>query len=206
SGEGDEGDHQSITVKLDTLGYVAATAGRRTDPSTLRQALDRAASVAGARFSGFSPENREATFRLEGGGVDERLEIEEAVADELTDLVEQGVVELPTIERRIDLGRALGAAEQRALRARIDAAAEAPLLRSGCAATWDPEGPRPLRVLSPPLPEQAAQGVDAPPSAFAREVAALLSSTAAAKPAKPAAAETPKPTAKIAEPPATPRP
>src|SRR5262249_1661711 len=133
------------------------------------------------RFSGFSPETREATFRLEGSGVDERLEIEEAVADELTDLVEQGVVELPTIERRIDLGRALGAGELRALKSRIVGAADATLHRSGRAATWELSDPRTLRVLFTPLSEQDAQDVDTPTNAFAREVGALLATLASSK-------------------------
>ena len=181
---GDDGDHASVTVKLDALGYVAATAGRRADSSTLRQALDRAASVAGARFSAFRPDLREATFRVEGGGPDERLDLEEAVADELADLVEQGVVDLPTIERRIDLGRPVPSAEQRSLRARIDALAETTLLRSGCAAEWELADARTLRVLFTPLSEQDAQGVDAPTSAFAREIAAVLARVGASPPVR----------------------
>ncbi len=175
---GDEpGGHISVTVKLDALGYVAATASRRADASTLRLALDRAASVTHARFSGFSPELREATFRLEGGGPDERLEIEEAVADELTDLVEQGLVELPTVERTVELPRAIAPSERRALRARIDAAADATLARAGCVAAWEIADPRTLRVLFTPLSDQDARAVDAPTTAFAREVATILAST-----------------------------
>ncbi|MFT3773173.1 MAG: hypothetical protein QM820_47950 [Minicystis sp.] len=163
-----------MTVKLDTLGYVAATVSKRADAATLRQALDRAAAVAHARFSSYSPELREATFRIDGGGDDERLELEEAVADELTDLAEQGVAPLPTVERRLDLGRSLSTIEQRSLRARIDAAAEATLLRSGHAATWDFADERSIRVTFTPLSDQDARGVDAPANAFGREVAAIV--------------------------------
>ena len=179
SGGEEHAGHVNVTVKLDALGYVAATASRRADAATLRMALDRAASVTHARFSGFSPELREATFRLEGAGQDERLEIEEAVADELTDLVEQGLVELPTIERRVELPRPLAAAEQRALRARIEAVAEATLARAGCVASWEFEGPRTVRVLFTPLSDQDARAVDAPAAAFAREVTAMVDSGAA---------------------------
>jgi hypothetical protein len=174
-GAGDDlGGHTSVTVKLDALGYVAATASRRADAATLRLALDRAASVAHARFSGFSPELREATFRLDAGGLDERLEIEEAVADELTDLVEQGLIALPTLERRLDLGRALTPTEQRTLRPRLDAAFEGTLLRAGCAAAWALADARTIRVLFTPLSEQDASGIDVPLGAFAREIAAIL--------------------------------
>ncbi len=199
---GGDDDHASVTVKLDALGYVAATVGRRADASTLRQALDRAASVAGARFSGFSPELREATFRLEGGGDDERLELEEAVADELTDLVEEGVVDLPTIERRVDLGRALTPTEQRALRPRFAAAAEATLLRSGCAAEWELADARTLRIFVTPLSEQDAEDVDGPINAFAGEIAVVLAS----QPAVRAASQSPSATAPrpVVEPPIVP--
>jgi hypothetical protein len=170
----DSVDQAGVTVKLDALGYVAATASRLTDASTLRQALDRAASVAGAHFLGFSPELREATFRLEGNGIDDRLEIEEAVADELTDLVEQGIVDLPTLERRVDLGRALTPGEQRTLRPRIEAAAQANLVRTGCPFAWELADLRTLRVLFTPLSEQDVEAIDAPTGAFAKEVAGLL--------------------------------
>lgn len=160
----------AVTVKLDALGYVAATASKRADVATLRQALDRAASVAHARFSGFVPEAREATFRVEGAGSDARLELEEAVADELTDLVEQGVVVLPTVVRQLDLGRAISAADQRGLVGRIDAAAEETLLRSGCTTAWDFADVRTLRVTFTPLSDQDARGVDGPTLAFAQEL------------------------------------
>jgi hypothetical protein len=53
-------------------------------------------------------------------------------------------------------------------------AAQATLLRSGCAASWEVTDPRTVRVLFTPLSEHDAKGVDAPTSAFARELAAIL--------------------------------
>jgi hypothetical protein len=98
---------------------------------------------------------------------------------------------LPTIERRIELPRAVSAAEQRALSARIDAVAQSTLLQSGCAAAWDFADGRTIRVTFTPLSDQDARGVDAPSSAFAREVGALLPasepSAAAKAPAAPPA-------------------
>ena len=167
-------DPSTIVVKLDTLGYVAATVSRLADGVTLRRALDRAAAVAHARFAAYSADDREAVFRVDGGGPDERLELEEAVADELTDLAEQGVIELPTLERDIELSRSLTDPEQRSLGARIDAAADVTLLRSGCAAAWTFADGRTIRITFTPLSEQDARGVDAPTTAFAREVAKLI--------------------------------
>jgi len=167
-------DRSTVTVKLDTLGYVAKAVGRRADPATVRRALDRAAAVTRARFTAYSPEHREAVFRIDGGGPDERLELEEAVADELADLADQGVAPLPTIERRVSLARALTADEQRGLGARIDAAAAGTLRRSGCASTWDFADDRTIRVTFTPLSDQDAEDVDPPADAFARGVAALV--------------------------------
>lgn len=190
-------DPSTLTVKLDALGYVAATVSRRADPGTLQQALDRAAATANARFSAYSTALREVTFRVDNGGPDARLDLEEAVADELTDLAEQGVVDLPTIERRVELGRALSAAEQRALGGRLDAAAAATLLRSGCAAAWDFADADTIVVTFTPLSEQDALGVDAPSAAFAREIGAILATLP--PPASPAKA---RPPAEPAPPPA----
>lgn len=193
-------DPSTIKVKLETLGYVAATVSRRADAVTLRQALDRAAAASHARFAAYSADDREAVFRVDGSSPDERLELEEAVADELTDLAEQGIVDLPTLERTIELGRALTAAEQRALGARIDLAAEATLLRSGCAAAWDFADGRTIRITFTPLSAQDALGVDAPTSAFAREVAGVVGALeakarGAARPA--AEAAPPEPVAEV---------
>jgi hypothetical protein len=179
-------DEAAVSVRLDTLGYVAATVSRRADPETLQQALDRAAAVSHARFVSYHAEQHEAVFRVDGGGPDERLELEEAVADELADLAEQGVTPLPTIERRIALGRAVDEPEQEALAARLDAAAEVTLFRSGCAAEWAFADPRALRVVFTPLSEQDARDVEAPAAAFAREVATILGAATAAPVAVPA--------------------
>lgn len=184
-------DEAAVTVKLDTLGYVAATVSRRADPATLQRALDRAAAVSHARFVSFHAESREAVFRVDGGTADERLELEEAVADELADLAEQGVTPLPTIERRIALGRAVESPEQQALAARLDAAAEVTLFRSGCAAEWSFADPRTLRIVFTPLSEQDARDVEAPAAAFAREVAAILGVAASPPVAAPPAPEPP---------------
>lgn len=200
-------DPSTISVKLDTLGYIAATVSRRADAATLRQALDRAAAASHARFAAFSESDREAVFRVDGGGPDERLELEEAVADELADLAEQGIVELPTLERRVALARALTTSEQRALGARIDAAAEITLLRSGCAAAWDFADGRTIRITFTPLSEQDALGVDAPTTAFAREVAGLVASgeaRAKAAPRAPVEPETTEPRAPEAAAPSEP--
>src|ERR1044071_5545703 len=85
----------------------------------------------------YSPETQTATFRAALATPDARLELEEAVADELSSLVDEGKGALPTIERRLPLGRAAPEEERRAARTRISVAANRTLVRSGCTATWE---------------------------------------------------------------------
>lgn len=198
--EDDEDDDLSVTVRLDELGYVAATVSKRADAKMLREALERAAQVVDARLSTFTPETREAAFELSMGGPDERLELEEAVADELADLVDLGLVGLPSVERRFDLGRPLAPTEQRALRPRIESAADATLLPSGCATTWDYADARTVRVTFTPLSDQDIHGIDAPAAAFGEEITALVASLGQ-PPAQGSRSAPPPPAAPPASPP-----
>ena len=171
---GDDDEPRHVVVRLDTLGYVAATVSKRADEATLRDAFERAAAIAEARLISYDPATREGTFRIEDDGADERLELEEAVADELADLVEQGEVELPTLGRQVLLPREVTAAEQRAAKARIEAVAEVTLLRTGCAATWEFAGPSVVHVTFTPLSEHDARDIDHHTAAFARQLAAIF--------------------------------
>jgi hypothetical protein len=165
---------EPVRARLDTLGYVAATVAKLASPATLNEVLKRAASQVAAQFTAYDADAREATFLLEEGEPDGRLELEEAIADALTDLVEQGVVDLPTIERSIDVGRPLSPAEQRALLPRIDAAGKARLLQRGCVASWEWADPRTLGISFTPLSDQDAREVDQYLGAFAHDVVALV--------------------------------
>jgi hypothetical protein len=184
-------DDPTVPIVLDTLGYVAATVSKRANDKTLREALSRAGDIASAQFTAYEPETRTATFVLEDDEPDARLELEEAIADELTDLVDDGSVELPTIERRIDIGRTLTALEQRALMGRIDVAGKQTLLRAGCHATWEFETGRTLRVTFTPFSDQDARDVDVYATAFARELAAALQAAFAAQTAASVSAGSP---------------
>ncbi|AUX23094.1 uncharacterized protein SOCEGT47_036130 [Sorangium cellulosum] len=182
-------DDGPVHVRLDTLGYVASTVGKRAPAEVLREALTRAAQHAGGKLTGYDPELREATFSVESSDPDARLEIEEAVADELADLVEAKVVTLPMMERRVDYPRRIELGE-RGLRQRIDAAASRMLREGGCAASWELVGDRTLRLRLTPLSEQDALEVDSHMTAFTREIASLLggSLNALGEAARPAAA------------------
>ncbi|WP_438002040.1 hypothetical protein WMF26_22890 [Sorangium sp. So ce185] len=167
-------DDGPVQVRLDTLGYVASTVGKRAPAEVLRESLARAAQSAGGKLTSYDPELREATFSLGSSDPDARLEIEEAVADELSDLVEAKVVTLPMLERRFELQRKVDPGARAGLRQRIDAIASRMLREGGCAASWEIAGDRVLRLKLTPLSEQDALEVDSHMTEFTRDVAALL--------------------------------
>jgi hypothetical protein len=163
-----------ISVRLDTLGYVAATAARRADEAVVRGALERAARQADGELEGFEPASRVALFALPSEDPDLRLEVEEAVADELMSLVTEGAVALPTVDRRIPLGRALNPLEWRAARTMIDAVAKRLLAATGVPSSWRPDGADAIRLSFTPLSEKDADLVEEIAAAFQRDVAALV--------------------------------
>ena len=166
-----------ISVRLETLGYVAATVAKRADDETLRDALERAALAAEGQLASYDPKARAALFTVQTGDPDTRLEIEEAVADELSDLVDMGLVELPTIERHVQLPREVASSERGVLRPRIDAVAAKTLNIAGCGATWEFADSRSLTVTFTPLSEQDGRDVDHHTALFTREVTGLLADT-----------------------------
>ncbi|WP_437803406.1 hypothetical protein [Sorangium sp. So ce693] len=167
-------DDGPVHVRLDMLGYVASTVGKRAPAQVLRESLTRAAQSAGGKLTGYDAELREATFSLESSDPDARLEIEEAVADELSDLVEAKVVTLPILERRFELQRKIEAGARGGLRQRIDSIASKMLREGGCAASWELAGDRVLKLKLTPLSEQDALEVDSHMTDFKREIAVVL--------------------------------
>ncbi|EYF02484.1 Hypothetical protein CAP_7106 [Chondromyces apiculatus DSM 436] len=164
-----------VQVRLDTLGYVAATVSKRAPEASLREALARAADDVGGALMAFDAAARAASFALDEDDPDARLELEEAIEDELSAFVQGGLVALPTVIRRVDLGSPVAPEERATLRRRFDAAAARTLLRSGCGAAWELEDARTLKVTLTPLSEQDALHADHHVSLFAREIAALPS-------------------------------
>lgn len=170
----DDEEIPPISVRLETLGYVAATVAKRADDETLRDALERAALAAEGQLASYDPQSRQAMFTVQTGDPDTRLEIEEAVADELSDLVEMGLVELPTIERHVQLSREVPPSERAPMRPRIDAAAAKTLTIAGCGASWEFADNRSLTLTFTPLSEQDGRDVDQHTALFTREVNTLL--------------------------------
>jgi hypothetical protein len=163
-------DRAPISVRLDTLGYVAATVSKRADDETLRDALERAALMTEGQLTAYDASVRQAFFEVPGDDPDRRLDIEEAVAEELSDLAHAGLVGLPTIERRIALPVSLEPADRAAILPRLEAVAARTLLASGAIASFRLES-RAVVVLFTPLSERDSAAVDGIVAAFAEEVA-----------------------------------
>lgn len=182
-----------IVVEFDTLGYVAATAARLASEECLIDALECAANSLGVKLSRYDAELREAIFIPEdepsaGSNIwgfgspsapfvpnpDLRLELEEAVAEELSFLVTQGTVSLPVIERTRTLGYRVDASLQTKLARTIDRLAACTLRRTGCAASWEFLDDARMRVHFTPLSEQDARDVDAHVTEFVTEVDTIL--------------------------------
>lgn len=164
-----------ISVRLDTLGYVAATAARQADEATVRAALERAARQADGELEKFEPLSRTALFAMPSEDPEHRIEVEEAVAEELTGLVTGGLVVLPTVERRVALGRELAADAWRALRPRVDMVAKRLLVATGVPLSWRPEGAGIIRLSFTPLSEKDSELIDEIAAAFHKDVRGLLS-------------------------------
>jgi hypothetical protein len=78
--EGVDPVEEQVHIRLDTLGYVAATVSKLASVSVMRESLGRAAELVQAHFTAYSAEDRAATFLLEDGDPDGRLELEEAIS------------------------------------------------------------------------------------------------------------------------------
>ncbi len=169
-----------IRVELDLLGYVAATAGKLASEEQVTQALERTATSLGVKLSSYDVFSREAIFEPETQSfADLRLELEEAVADELSSLVVQGVVTLPVVERTRPLVHSVSAAHRARLLRVIDRAATRTLRRTGCSARWELPDDRCVRIVFTPLSEQDARDVDTHVNEFAAEVDAILADAGA---------------------------
>ncbi|AKT35957.1 uncharacterized protein CMC5_000690 [Chondromyces crocatus] len=179
--EPDRRDEGPARLRLDNLGYLAAMVATRAPLPALRAALERAAQSVGCKLNAYEPDAHEATFSLSESTFsitvadpESRLDLEQAVADELADLVSADVVSLPTLKREIQLSPALPAARLAALRPRIDAAAARILRQGGCSATWSLEDDQRLLVAITPLSDKDASDVGQRAALFAAEIQAML--------------------------------
>jgi hypothetical protein len=194
----DDEEKPPISVRLGTLGYVAATAAKLSDQETLRDALERAALSASTELDTFDAQTRTAIFAAREDDPDKRLEIEEAVEEELADLVDMGLVDLPRVDRSVPLPAPLTDTEKKALAKSVTAIADRTLTSRVCPATWQWEGDASIKLSFTPLSEPDVKTVGDLAESFGRELHALFATSNAkeeapvakappAEPAKPVA-------------------
>ncbi|MFP6687418.1 MAG: hypothetical protein VB934_22055 [Polyangiaceae bacterium] len=85
-------------IALNDLGYVAATVAQTADEDVLTLALEAAASSVDSTLCRLDG-NQQAYFVLSGTDANRRLALEEAITEALVDLVDQELVELPSVEQ-----------------------------------------------------------------------------------------------------------
>ena len=171
-----------ISVRLDTLGYVAAKAARTADRGVLEDALDRAAAAAEAELKTFDDKTHTAFFTPIEQDPERRLDIESAIEEELSDLVDLGVVELPTVKRMVSLP-ALADDARRALRRHLDELTQKHLSIALCPGSWDWDAEkRNVVIVFTPLSDPDHALVDRAMKSFEAELGLALASLGDAPP------------------------
>lgn len=194
-----------ISVRLDTLGYVARTASKLSDDETLSEALERAAGSARAALDRFDAPTRTAFFAATEDDPDRRIEIEEAVEEALENLVDLGFVDLPSVTRDIALAIPTDERDKRRVQSAVAEVANRTLssgvLRGSYHLTR--EG---VRLSFTPLSQQDERLIDGLAQSFERELASVLDAPPATSRSGGAKAPANKPatTAKIPAPDAPP--
>jgi len=191
-----------ISVRLETLGYVATAAAKTADDHTLKDALERAAEAAKTELETYDAHSRTAFFRGTEADPDRRIDIESAIEEELSDLVDLGLLPLPTILREVPLGGPLSKDERRGLSRTLDALVEKHLKSTICPGTWEWTPAGTLQLVFTPLAEPDEELVTRMAQAFIADLSPTTESLEAPREAKPAPAarsaetvrETPPPT------------
>lgn len=178
----EDDDIPPISVRLDTLGYVAAKAARTADREVLEDALDRAAAAAEAELKTFDDKTHTAFFTPIEQDPERRLDIESAIEEELSDLVDLGVVELPTVKRTVSLP-ALAEDARRALRRHLDELTQKHLSIALCPGSWDWDAEkRNVLIVFTPLSDPDQTLVDRAMKAFEAELQLAIASLGDAPP------------------------
>ncbi len=177
-GEEPDDEVPPISVRLETLGYVATAAAKSADEATLKDALERAAEAAKSELETYDAASRTAFFRPAEPDPDRRLDIESAIEEELSDLVDMGMLPLPTIVRGVALGGPIDRAERRALSRTLDALVERHLKSAICPGTWEWTEAGELSLVFTPLTEPDAELVSRMAEAFSADLRSTLASGA----------------------------
>ncbi|HTJ82484.1 MAG TPA: hypothetical protein VL400_12245 [Polyangiaceae bacterium] len=169
-GEDHDDEVPPISVRLETLGYVATAAAKSADDGTLKDALERAAEAAKSELETYDSKSRTAFFRGTEADPDRRIDIESAIEEELSELVDLGLLPLPTIVRDVELGGPVGKDERRTLSRTLDALVDKHLKSTICPGTWEWTTEGTLRLVFTPLAEPDEELVTRMTDAFTRDL------------------------------------
>ncbi|MBI4952082.1 MAG: hypothetical protein HY908_08615, partial [Myxococcales bacterium] len=158
----------TTTVELDRLGYVVATVAERAQASLVAGALERAAENAGATFAALDAAERRASFGVHDASPEARLELEEAITEELVELVDAELVELPGVEQILRLPT--GAARATGFEAALAGAVERVEEHTSCAAACTLVDERTLLAALTPLTDEDARNADGHLALFVEEL------------------------------------
>lgn len=172
---------ETFDVALPTLGYVVDMVCERLGERELVEALERAATSQRARLVAVDHDAKVASFALVGGSEVGRLGIEEAITEEMTRMVREQAVCLPSIEQILevapeasahpDCAKAVARAERKARRT------------TGSDAVCRLVDPHTVIVTLTPLSEEAAERAEAHFQSFLVMLETELSALTAAEPA-----------------------
>ncbi len=163
-----EAEDPRVEVRFASLGFVGAEAAKRADEATLRDVLERAAEELRVSFDGLEAASGRAFFVIDSEDSDLRLELEANIEEQLRDLVELGVVELPSVERVLSLGARFDRDARKGLRRTLDRLADEHLRHPECTGTWDWRGEESIALLLTPLSERGSALIDELSASFAR--------------------------------------
>ena len=155
----DDAAGDSCNINLDELGYVVSTVAQLADEGLLRSALDSASAAAGVTLCSLDVRQRQAVFEVpDDDDADSRLVIEEAITEEIVDLVDSDLVELPSVEQILQLSG--GIATHPGFEDALVAAARDAQQHTNCAAACTVVDRQTLLATLTPLSEDDARSSD----------------------------------------------
>jgi hypothetical protein len=175
------GDETSgeCAIALDGLGYVAATVAQTADDDILRGALECAAEAVSTTLVRLDVEARRAHFAIESSTADSRLAIEDAITEQLVDLVDQDVVELPNVEQVLQVDAETASCERFAHA--VLRAVRRTQQETGCAVACSMVDHRTLLASLTPLTDEDARVANQHFESFLETLESSLSSLDAAQ-------------------------
>jgi hypothetical protein len=167
-----EGDDPRLEIRFDRMGYVGAQAAKYADADTLREALERAADDVKVTLDLVDAASGRATFVSELDDPAVEAELLSTIEEQLVELVELGLVELPPIARIVAIeGEPIDRAP---LRRALDGLVARHLASDHGTGSWELRGDRAVALLFTPLTEPDTKAIDAMFAAASEALSAAL--------------------------------